>query len=157
MPFQQRFGQADVTSPVERVSRFTVIVKNTTKRSVPVMDKIIAAIGALPFAARRFVTFDRGAEFVTWPHLRAETGTRSWFCDPRSPHRKGTVENTERRARRWLPREADIRQMNDADIRAVTNRMNATPRKCLGWRTPAEVLAEKMVEVTGRQSYRPGH
>lgn len=153
--FQQRFGQANVTSLVERVSRFTVILKNTTKRSRPVMNKIVAAISSLPFAARRSVTFDRGSEFVTWPHLQAATGTRPWFCDAQSPHQKGTVENTNRRARRWLPREMDIRQMTDADIRAITDRMNATPRKCLGWKTPAEVFAEKMMEVTGHQRYCP--
>ena len=119
------------------------------------MSKIVAAIGPLPFAARRSVTFDRGSELVTWPHLQAETGTRSWFCDPQSPHRKGAVENTNRHARRWLPRERDIRQMTDADIRKITDRMNATPRKCLGWKTPAEVFAEKMTEIGGRQSYPP--
>ncbi|MGB6228932.1 MAG: hypothetical protein WBF53_02245, partial [Litorimonas sp.] len=92
-------------------------------------------------------------EFVTWPHLQAETGTRSWFCDAQSPHRKGAVENTNRRVRRYLPRKIDMRQLTDADIRAVTDRMNATPRKCLGWRTPAEVFAEKMVEIAGSNAY----
>ena len=76
---QQRFGQADVPSPMERVSRFTVIVKNTTKRSVLVMDKIIAAIGAVPLPARHSIAFDRGSGFVTWPRLQAQTGTRSWL------------------------------------------------------------------------------
>ena len=44
--------------------------------------------------------------------------------------------------------------MTDADIRAITERMNATPRKCLGWRTPAEVFAENMVAIAGCQTYR---
>lgn len=42
--FQQKFRQANVTSLVERVSRFAVILKNTSKRSGPVMNKIVAAI-----------------------------------------------------------------------------------------------------------------
>ena len=46
-----------------------------------------------------------------------------------------------------------MRQLSDADIRTVTDRMNATPRKCLGRRTPAEVFAEKTMEIGGRQSY----
>ena len=49
--FQQRFGQSNVTSLVERISRFAVILKNSTKRSGPVMNKIVAAIGALPLQA----------------------------------------------------------------------------------------------------------
>jgi IS30 family transposase len=67
------------------------------------------------------------------------------------------VENTNRRVRRHLPREIDMRQLTDADIRAVTDRMNATPRKCLGWRTPAEVFAENMVEIGDRRPYPPEH
>ena len=110
----------------------------------------------LPLAVRRSITFNRGSEFVTWPHLQAQTGTRSRFCDPQSPHRKGVVENTNRRARRWLPREQDIRPRTDADIRAISDRMNATPRKCLGWKTPAEVFAKNMPAIAGAQTYRPG-
>jgi IS30 family transposase len=43
-----------------------------------------------------------------------------------------------------------MRQLTDADIRAVTDRTNATPRKCLGWRTPAEIFAENMMKIGAR-------
>ena len=146
MLFRRRFGSANVTSLVERVSRFTVLLKNADKRTRPVMDKVVAAIRALPQPAGRSITFDRGTEFVSWPHLQAEIGTNSWFCDPSAPWQKGTVENTNRRARRWLPRERDIGQLSDHDIREICDRLNATPRKCLGWKTPAEVFRAKMLE-----------
>jgi hypothetical protein len=77
------------------------------------------AIKDLPFVARRSITFDRGTEFVSWPHLQAGLGTQTWFCDPSSPWQKGTVENTNRRARRWLPRKRDIRAMTDNDIKQI--------------------------------------
>ncbi len=57
--------QQPVTSLVECVSRFTVLLKNADKRTRPVMDKVIAAIRALPQPARRSITFDRGTEFVS--------------------------------------------------------------------------------------------
>ncbi|MEP1961426.1 IS30 family transposase, partial [Tateyamaria sp.] len=85
MLFKQKLGQSNVTSLVERVSRFTVILKNSTKRTKPVMGKIIKAIKDLPHQARRSITFDRGSEFMNWPHLQAEIGTQTWFCDPSSP------------------------------------------------------------------------
>lgn len=85
MLFKQKLGQTNVTSLVERVSRFTVILKNPNKRTKPVMGKIIEAIKDLPYPARRSITFDRGSEFMNWPHLQAETGTQTWFCDPSSP------------------------------------------------------------------------
>ncbi|WP_313851752.1 IS30 family transposase, partial [Parasedimentitalea psychrophila] len=144
--FKQKLGQTNVTTLVERVSRFTVLLKNPSKRTKPVMGKIIKAIRDLPFMARKSITFDRGTEFVSWPHLQAEIGTLTWFCDPSSPWQKGTVENTNRRARRWLPRKRDIRSMSDHDIKEISDRLNNTPRKCLGWKTPAEVFREKILE-----------
>ncbi len=153
MLFKQRFGQTNVTSLVERVSRFTVLLKNPSKRTRPVMGKVIRAIRDLPFVARRSITFGRGTEFVSWPHLQAETGTRTWFCDPSAPWQKGTVENTNRRARRWLPRRLDPTAVSDHELRMICDRLNATPRKCLGWKTPAEVFREKMLENTSRDPY----
>ena len=31
----------------------------------------------LLLVARRSITFDRGTEFVSWPHLQAEIGTQT--------------------------------------------------------------------------------
>ena len=104
------------------------------------------AVKDLPLVARRSITFDRGTEFVSWPHLQAEIGAQIWFCDLSSPRQKGTVENTNRRARRWLPRKRDIGPMTDHDMKVICDRLNNTPRKCLGWTTPAEVFREKMME-----------
>ena len=111
------------------------------------------AIKDLPHIARKSITFDRGSELVSWPQLQAQIGTQTWFCDPSSPWQKGAVENTNRRARRWLPRKRDIRMMADADIKAISDQLNNTPRKCLGWKTPAEVLRENMLAEMGRSSY----
>lgn len=85
-----------------------------------------------------------------WPHLQPGIGTQTWFCNPSSPWQKGTVENTNRRARRRLPRKRDIRAMTDNDIKQICDQLNNTPRKCLGWKTPAEVFREKMMEEIGR-------
>jgi len=85
MLFTQKLGQTNVTSLVESVSRFTMILKNPNKRTEPVMGKIIEAIKDLPPVARRSITFDRGSEFMNRPYLRAESGTQTWFCDPSSP------------------------------------------------------------------------
>jgi IS30 family transposase len=51
--------------------------------------------------ACRSITFDRGSEFVDWPHLQAEVGTQTWFCEAQSLWQKGAVENANKRLRRW--------------------------------------------------------
>lgn len=117
------------------------------------MDKIMGAIRNLPHLARKSITFDRGTEFVSWPHLQAELGTQTWFCDLSSPWQKGTVENTNRRLSRWLPRKRDIRRCIDHDMKVICDRLKNTPRKSLGWKTPAEVFRKKMMEEMGKAAY----
>jgi len=34
----------------------------------------------------------------------------------------------------------------DQDMKEICDRLNNTPRKCLGWRTPAEVFREKLLQ-----------
>ena len=92
--FRKKFGKANVTSLVERVSRFAIFLRNNDRQSRPVMDGLIQTLQALPHLARRSITFDRGTEFTDWPYLQASIGTQTWFCDPQSPWQKGTVENT---------------------------------------------------------------
>ena len=136
----------NVTTLVERVSRFTVLLKNPNRKTQNVMGKLADVMRTLPRAARSSVTFDRGAEFMDWPHLQAHVGVQTWFCDPQSPWQKGTVENTNRRARRWLPRERDPALITNHDLKMICDRLNSTPRKCLGWKTPAEVFKERVLK-----------
>ena len=153
MLFKQSLGQTNITSLVERVSRCTVLLKNANKRTKPVIGKIMKAVRDLPLQGRRSITFDRGTEFVSWPHLQAQLGTQTWFCDPSSPWQKGTVENTNRRLRRGLLRQRDVATMTELDLKQLCDQLNKTPRKCLGWKTPAEVFQQKMTEALGRRPY----
>ncbi len=64
--FERPFGHANVTSLVERKSRYTVLIKNPSRHSRPIMDKIIRAFSSLPAFARQSFTFDRGTEFAAF-------------------------------------------------------------------------------------------
>ena len=144
--FRKEFGKANVTSLVERVSRFAVVLKNPDRQSKPVMEGLIDNLSPLPAEARRSITFDRGTEFSAWQHLKDGLGVEPWFCDPQSRWQKGTVENTNNRLRRYLPRKADPTAFTDRYLRSICDRLNATPRKCLGYQTPAEVFRAKLME-----------
>lgn len=144
--FERPFGHANVTSLVERKSRYTVLIKNPSRHSRPIMDKIIRAFSSLPAFARQSFTFDRGTEFAAFRALEDGIGARSWFCDPSAPWQKGAVENTNKRIRRYLPSNTDLSQMSQATLNQVARILNDQPRKCLGYRTPAEVFMENLQE-----------
>lgn len=139
--FERPFGHANVTSLVERKSRYVVLIKNPSRHSRPIMDKIIQAFSSLPAFARQSFTFDRGTEFAGFRALEDGMGARSWFCDPSAPWQKGTVENANKRIRRLLPANTDLAFLSQAMLNQLARILNDQPRKCLGYRTPAEAFA----------------
>ncbi len=98
------------------------------------------------FRAVTPITFDRGTEFASYPRLKDKLGVQSYFCNAHAPWQKGTVENTNGRLRRFLPREIDVSQLSTREIEAVAHRLNHTPRKCLGYRTPHQVLTSELLD-----------
>ncbi len=139
--FRRAHGKANVTSLVERKSRFTRLIPNDDRRSRQVIGAIGQALGSLPPTARQSITFDRGSEFLGYAELARAHGIEAYFCDPHSPWQKGSVENTNGRLRRFLPGELDPSTLTTGKLREIETRMNDTPRKCLGFSTPQEAFA----------------
>ena len=146
MIFRKEHGAANVATAVKRTTRYTVLFRNNDRRSKPIMGRLIDALAPLPAKARRSLTFDRGLEFVSWRELGLGLGARAWFCDPQAPWQKPTVENTNGRLRRHLPRDTDVLSLSGRALGAIRDRLDATPRKCLGWRTPAEAFRDEIME-----------
>jgi len=150
MMFRKEHGKINVTSLVERVSRYTVVMRNEDRQSKPIMEALINGLAPLPADARQSITFDRGTEFSAWQRLKDGIGADSWFCDPQAPWQKGTVENTNNRLRKYLPRSTEPTALTSRYLRSICHRLNSTPRKCLGYRTPAEVFETNLMEIQNR-------
>jgi len=83
-------------------------------------------------------TLDNGIENVKYEEL----GVLTFFCDPYSAWQKGGVENMNRLIRRFFPKGSDIAQYSDTYIQTIVQRLNNTPRKSLGYKTPLELMIE---------------
>src|SRR4051812_18462008 len=147
--FRKEAGKANVTSLVERKSRFTFLLPNEDERSAAVVAGIADALRGLPEEARRTVTFDRGTEFAAYTVLDRDLAVRAYFCDPHSPWQKGSVENLNGRVRHFLPRESPPEALARARLCRLADRLNDTPRRCLGYRTPREVFQQHLAAPTG--------
>lgn len=135
---------------MERVSRYTVVMRNEDRQSKPIMETLVKGLAPLPADARQSITFDRWTKFSALQQLKDGIGADAWFCDPLAPYQKVTVENTNNRLRRYLPRSAPPTALTDRYLRSICHRLNATPRKCLGYRTSLEVFESKPVEIQNR-------
>lgn len=131
---------ANITTLVERKTRFAFLIKNPDRKTKTVMPKIKNYLGKGPKALWKSLTFDRGSEFMGFYPLERKNKCSIYFCDPHSPWQKGGNENFNGRLRKFLPRNTSSESITQEYLDALQNKMNNTPRKCLGFRTPQEAI-----------------
>ena len=129
----------------ERVSRFIFIALQTDKKAERVARNLENWFTPLPPAMRRTLTQDNGTEFAEHHRLNNKPGMQTYFCDPRSPWQKGGVENANGRLRRFLPRKTKTEEISQHEIAFIAAICNNTPRKCLGYKTPAEIFSNQLL------------
>jgi IS30 family transposase len=56
-----------------------------------VADALAAKITTLPAALTRTLTWDQGNEMAAHTRFTDQTGIEVYFCDPKSPWRRGTM------------------------------------------------------------------
>ena len=64
-------------------------------------------------------------------------------ADESRPYQRGTNENTNGLIRQYFRKGTDFRSVSHAEVRRAEGLMNARPRACLDFRTPAEVFFGK--------------
>jgi len=124
----------------ERSSRLTRIKKVGDQTSAQSRAALSNILKGYPKRMRQSITYDNGSENVEHGELNREIGTRSYFCEPYHSWEKGTVENTNGLIRRFLPKKTDFAKISEERIAEIEIWLNNRPRKCLGFKTPAEVF-----------------
>ena len=90
------------------------------------------------------ISLDNGSEFSEFRKLEENLHTLVYFAEPHKPWQRGTNENTNDIVRFFFPKGFDFRTVTDEDVRLVEALINNRPRKCLGWKTPTEILEESV-------------
>ena len=123
---------------VDRKSRYFKARKiSRIKYAISEFKKLSTLLDASSF------TFDNGVENIR----HQELGIPTYFCHAYSPWEKGTIENTFKRMRRFIPKKSRLENYSEEEITNICDIMNNTPRKCLGYRTPNEVLQEHRANI----------
>jgi len=104
---------------------------------------------SLPKRWRRTLTLDNGKEFAAFRQVEQATGLRVFFADPYCAWQRGVNENTNGLLRRYYPKGTDFSQVADDELTFVVHALNNRPRKCLGYRTPFEVV-QRALNVVAR-------
>ncbi|MEV6712640.1 IS30 family transposase [Lentzea sp. NPDC051208] len=134
-------NNSQVATLVDRKSRFLTVVKLASRHTTVVVPALAEAYTRMNPELHGTLTWDRGMELAAHKRFTTETGVGVFFAAPRSPWQRGTNENTNKLLRQYLPKGTNLSTFSQDDLDAIAAKLNNRPRKCLGFRTPAESVA----------------
>ena len=140
-------GNTAIGTLVERSTRFVLLLHlpagHDAAAAAAAMSK---AAAALPAQLRRSLTWDQGKEMAAHRQVTMATGMQVYFCDPHSPWQRGSNENTNGLLRQYFPKGTSLAAHSRERLEEVAAELNGRPRKTLGWKTPAEAMAQLLDE-----------
>ena len=126
----------------ERKTRYVIIHRLSNGSADETDAALTKSIESFPQPIWKTITFDNGGEGAHHGKFKRLFNLETYFCDPYASYQKGGVENTNRIIRRFLPLKTDMMNITQANIYAIQETINNTPRKILNYQTPKEVMAE---------------
>ncbi len=126
-----------LVSLVDRASKYTLLERVERKTADAVGSAMTGMLGPLPVHT---VTADNGKEFAGHARVAEALGAGFFFARPYHSWERGLNEHVNGLVREWFPKGTDFRKVTDAEVQAVQDRLNARPRKALGYLTPSEAF-----------------
>ena len=101
--------------------------------------------GRSPQPLRKTLTLDNGKEFAEHQQLEVKALLKIYFAKPYCAWQRGANENTNRLIRQFFPKGTNLASIPKHRFTKVQQLLNNRPRKCLGYRTPLEVLGPRLL------------
>lgn len=134
-----RTGKETLVVLVDRKSRYLLAKKVPRLRySIEGFKELLETVSTV-----KSLTFDNGVENTRYQALK----TNTYFCHPYSAWEKGSVENTIGLIRDYIPKKSRLESYSPEYISAIVERLNNTPKNCLGFRTPNEVFQGRNINT----------
>ena len=135
---------AALSVTAERLTRFVRLKKVCNKTKYEKTQSLKKQLISLPAQVLFTVTTDRGRENFSNKIWEQKLRVQVYFCNPYHSWEKGTVENTIKRIRRFIPKGENLSDYSWQYIQKVEEAINNKPMKCLQYLTPYE----RMYQVT---------
>ena len=135
-----RESKVALNSLLERTTRFVFISKLEPRTAQNTVRVVVSKLKHLHRSLRRTITMDNGAENAFHEQITRKTGAQCYFAHPFSAHERGANEHVNGLIRRYLPKKTDFAKISEERIAEIELWLNNRPRKCLGFKTPAEVF-----------------
>ena len=136
-----RQSKAAVMVLANRKARFLILKKLDGKTAFSMHKAVVNSLENFPRRMKNSITYDNGTENALHELTNKVLGIKSYFCNPYHSWEKGTVENLIGIVRRFYPKKTDWKNVSQWDLNKVMRFVNNRPMKCLGFKTPLQVIA----------------
>ena len=134
--------QGAIVTLDERQSKLRLAAPLAGKKAEPVKQAMVALLQ--PFKAHvHTITYDNGKEFTRHEAVAATLECETYFAKPYHSWERGQNENANGLLRQYFPKTITLLDVTRQQVLEAVHKLNTRPRKCLGFRTPAEVFMEK--------------
>ena len=143
----KRFGDFEMDLIVDHYNHaiLTIVERSTNmlfmtrlphgKKSEPLAREVRRLL--LPYRKHiKTITTDNGPEFAAHKMITEYLGTIVYFADPYASWQKGTIENTNKLIRQYIPKQANFDDFTDKKIVNIQKKINRRPRQKLNFQTP---------------------
>lgn len=135
-------GKGAIVTLVDRYSSLLLMRKlDTGKKAAPLAQAVIEIVKAAKIKVRS-ITTDNGTEFAEHEVISKSLGCKVYFAHPYSSWEKGAIENMNGLIRQYIPKKENFESYTHSEIRIIQNKINARPRKKIGFLTPTEVISK---------------
>lgn len=130
-------GKDFILTIIERKTRFLLMERLLNgKNADDVANTVVKLLK--PFKKHvKSITTDNGGEFAKHKLVSRMLNAPVFFTDPYSSWQKGTVENTNKLIRQYIPKSMNIKLLSFNNLLAIQNKLNYRPRKCIFFNSPA--------------------
>ena len=135
-------GKKCIVTLVERATGYVMIGQINSRQVDDLNYRVGKLIKRIPELFKT-ITADNGCEFHGYKFLERTCGIKFYFAFPYHSWERGTNENTNGLIRQYLPKGTSMENLSQVDCNKIARELNNRPRERYGYKTPAEMLAEK--------------
>lgn len=129
---------------VERKTRFYVAIKMDNRTKESMFTAINSLHSTLTSKLLKTFTVDRGKEFACCEQVETKFGIPMYFADAYAAWQRGSNENSNGLLREFFPKKTDLAKVTLDELTNALILINNRPRKCLGFKTPFDMLKHEI-------------
>lgn len=131
----------------DRATLHTSLQKLEHRQSNEVSKAIIKKIKKVDYPMHT-MTFDNDKGFADHMKVSDALNVNTYLTRPYTSQDKGTVENRIGQLRRFFPKKTDLSAVTDQRVKQVEQLLNDRPVRKFNYKTPNQVLQEKIALIT---------